>query len=364
MSVDIQKKTEEAEIAQLNLDNLPEFVWIPDFISIAGSVVYGVDRDPNDLDIIVRCDNDGDKFKVTLDKSLRLKLDRILLDRVGTKSDKWKSIDWIESSFGPNWKYLSLWDLVLRPKKPELHEIDEPQFEESFYKECSDTKQIIDDKIKNPEKFKSALLADLRYLGNVGYSSLKAGKIWGTWSKLELLSYFAKIVDALRSIGVELTAPKIGDEKYKTPYWQCYYQAKRYLKKPEFVEIEKPFIKESKLFITKEDEHIVTSVVYPVDEEDTQGDVINEKEIREASNWFMEHSGKILVSHDGKPIKVNLLENFLAPVDYHVTDAYGNFQSIRKGSWVMSIRILIDSVWNQIKDGDITGFSIGGKAQA
>jgi len=360
---DIQKKTQEAEIAQLNLDNLPEFVWIPDFISLAGSVVYNTIRKPNDLDVIVRSDESNSKFTIELDKSLRLKIDRILLDRVGSPSDNWSTVDWIGNTYGPNWKYLSLYDLVLRPKKPEIHKLDEPEFEAEFYKSAEDSKQIIDDKLKHPERHKTALLSDLRYMGNTGFPLLQSRKPWGTWSKLGLLQYFAKIVDALRSIDIELVAPLIGDDKYKTSYWECYRQARKYLKKPEIIAIEKPIAKDLKFSITKEDERIVTSVVYPVDEEDSQGDFTDAIEIRKAAIGFMENSKRIKVYHEGQSIAVNIIETYLSPVDWTMTDTHGNTQFIKKGSWVMSLRILDDYRWKQIKDGTLTGFSIGGTAQ-
>lgn len=119
------------------IKELPSFVWIPEFINIAGSLFYERegDRKPNDIDIIVRAREKDDKFIITLDQSLRLKIDRVMRERVGETSEKWLTPEWLSSTFGPNWKYQTGWDLVLVPHQPqEIREMNEPEFAEEFYK--------------------------------------------------------------------------------------------------------------------------------------------------------------------------------------------------------------------------------------
>jgi DNA adenine methylase len=36
--------------------------------------------------------------------------------------------------------------------------------------------------------------------------------------------------------------------------------------------------------------------------------------------------------------------------------------SVSKGTWLMAVRVLDDGLWEQVKTGGITGFSIGGSA--
>lgn len=120
------------------IEDLPSFVWIPEFINIAGSLFYEREgnRKPNDIDILVRAKEEDDKFTITLDKSLRLKIDRILEQRVGKMSGKWLTPEWLGSTFGPNWRYQTGWDLVLVPHQPqEIREMNEPEFASEFYKE-------------------------------------------------------------------------------------------------------------------------------------------------------------------------------------------------------------------------------------
>jgi len=119
---------------QLSSLQLPEFVWIPGFLSIAGSTIYAAegytDREPNDIDLIVRCSQDEQgRFILRLDQALRLKIDRIMEANLGDKS-----IQYTASPYGPNWDFAPIYDLVLRPRAPIIQSMNEPQFKEEFYK--------------------------------------------------------------------------------------------------------------------------------------------------------------------------------------------------------------------------------------
>jgi hypothetical protein len=35
---------------------------------------------------------------------------------------------------------------------------------------------------------------------------------------------------------------------------------------------------------------------------------------------------------------------------------------IRRGTWLLAVRVVDDELWQQIKAGELTGFSIGGSA--
>jgi len=56
--------------------------------------------------------------------------------------------------------------------------------------------------------------------------------------------------------------------------------------------------------------------------------------------------------------QVKVLESYLAPVDLTLGGA-----TVRKGTWLLAVRILSDELWEQVKDGQLTGFSIGGSAR-
>jgi hypothetical protein len=57
--------------------------------------------------------------------------------------------------------------------------------------------------------------------------------------------------------------------------------------------------------------------------------------------------------------KAPVIENYLAPIDMII----GN-QRVRKGSWIMAHKINDDEIWKDIKEGRLTGLSMGGKAMA
>ena len=57
-------------------------------------------------------------------------------------------------------------------------------------------------------------------------------------------------------------------------------------------------------------------------------------------------------------VQVKVLESFLAPIDFEVGEV-----TVRRGTWLLAVRILSDELWAQVKDGQLTGFSIGGSAR-
>ncbi len=107
------------------------------------------------------------------------------------------------------------------------------------------------------------------------------------------------------------------------------------------------------------EEHIVCGLVYEPDEEDAQGDEANEVEIRKAAYQFMEEVQTFRVMHKGKKVKVKVLESYIAPVGFTVAK-----QAIKKGSWVITVRVLDKKIWKAVKDGTLTGFSMAGYAKA
>ena len=83
----------------------------------------------------------------------------------------------------------------------------------------------VDEDLKNPKEREKELIADLRYLANAGFPRLKAGKKWGEWRMVDILKYFAKIVDTLHSIRVNIR-PK----KKSGSWYECWKRAERYMK--------------------------------------------------------------------------------------------------------------------------------------
>lgn len=106
--------------------------------------------------------------------------------------------------------------------------------------------------------------------------------------------------------------------------------------------------------IIKADQRIVYGVVSEPGSIDLQGDRLSEPEIRRACHKFMQDSQKIGKEHEGVA-KASIIESYIAPVAFKC-----NGQPVRKGSWVMAVKIHDDKLWNDVKKGEITGFSIAG----
>ncbi len=107
------------------------------------------------------------------------------------------------------------------------------------------------------------------------------------------------------------------------------------------------------------DERYVLGIVLEPEVVDAQGDIYSAEEIRAAAHRFMEDFGglglmhRVLVND-----QVKVLECYLAPVDFELAGV-----PVRKGTWLLGVRVLSDELWAQVKDGGLTGFSIGGSAR-
>ena len=110
--------------------------------------------------------------------------------------------------------------------------------------------------------------------------------------------------------------------------------------------------------IEKGDEQIVYGIVYEPDSTDSQGDAASAKEIRKAAYQFMEEVQIFKVNHKGKEVAVKVLENYLAPVSFSIGK-----KKVKKGSWVLVTRVLDKKIWEDIKKGDLTGYSMAGYAR-
>ncbi|WP_368653760.1 XkdF-like putative serine protease domain-containing protein [Ornithinibacillus sp. 4-3] len=117
--------------------------------------------------------------------------------------------------------------------------------------------------------------------------------------------------------------------------------------------------KEVKLFINKDEEEqqLVYGVVYEPDVEDSHGDVMTAKEIEKAAHGFVKDARNIDTQHDFQAGVGEVVESYIAPIDFELGE-----QTITKGSWVLVTKAS-DEIWESIKKGDITGYSMAGTAE-
>jgi hypothetical protein len=109
------------------------------------------------------------------------------------------------------------------------------------------------------------------------------------------------------------------------------------------------------------EERTVTGVVLQPEVVDAQGDIMDKSVIRAAAHRFLAgyntRTKPGLMHKDFKP-RFEIVESYLAPQELTI-----NGKTVAEGSWIMTMKVLDDKVWDQIKKGKLTGFSIGGKAR-
>jgi len=111
-----------------------------------------------------------------------------------------------------------------------------------------------------------------------------------------------------------------------------------------------------------DEKRIVYGVVLSPHGPDAQGDVIPPEEIEEAAHNFIAFGGAIGINHEGRPIAARPVESFIAPVDFEYVPGKPESR-IRKGEWVLAVKVFDDAVWEKVKRGELTGFSIQGWAR-
>jgi hypothetical protein len=106
------------------------------------------------------------------------------------------------------------------------------------------------------------------------------------------------------------------------------------------------------------EERFVLGVVLEPDVVDSQMDTYDAATIRDAAHRYMENHAAVGLQH--KEIvtgRVKILESYIAPVDFVINDV-----TIKAGTWLMGFRVVDDDLWQSVKDGSLTGLSIGGDA--
>lgn len=106
------------------------------------------------------------------------------------------------------------------------------------------------------------------------------------------------------------------------------------------------------------EERFVLGIVLEPEKVDLQNDIYSVAEIRQAAHKFMEEFQNMGFMHtEIVNDQVHLLESYLMPVTGTIAGV-----EILEGTWLMGVRVLDDELWEAIKNGEFTGFSIGGSA--
>jgi len=124
----------------------------------------------------------------------------------------------------------------------------------------------------------------------------------------------------------------------------------------EEAKVEKEFLTE---VVKRDDEkRLVYGVVLVPDEEDSQGDICPPEVIERAAHGYLMKSRSVAEQHK-ELANAHVVESFIAPADLKYDG-----KQVRKGSWIIAVKIADDRLWKAVKDGEYSGFSIGGIAKA
>ena len=92
-------------------------------------------------------------------------------------------------------------------------------------------------------------------------------------------------------------------------------------------------------------------------EVDLHGDTVSEEEVRKACYNFNKHSNQANLFHITKTATFEFAESYVAPVDFVLGDVL-----VQKGTWLATVQVLDDNLWNLVKSGEVNGLSVSALA--
>ena len=107
---------------------------------------------------------------------------------------------------------------------------------------------------------------------------------------------------------------------------------------------------------TDVEHHFVTGIVYEPMTEDAHGNFMTEDEITKAAYWFAKNGDGVDLQHSFETLeKADVVESWVAKSDFEC-----NGETVKKGTWLMTVEVTDEDVWDAVQKGEITGFSMGG----
>lgn len=109
------------------------------------------------------------------------------------------------------------------------------------------------------------------------------------------------------------------------------------------------------------DKRLVTGVVLEPGEVDAQNDTVSADVIEKAAHKFLarfQDKTQLGLMHKSfGAVGLELVESWVAPMAMKLGG-----KRVKKGSWLMTMKVVSDQLWKKTKAGQFTGFSIGGIA--
>lgn len=102
--------------------------------------------------------------------------------------------------------------------------------------------------------------------------------------------------------------------------------------------------------------HFITGIVYEPNTEDAHGNFMTEEEITKAAYWYAKNGNQVDLQHDFEALEsADVVESWVAKADFKIGE-----ETVKKGTWLMTVEVADEDVWNAVQKGEITGFSMGG----
>ena len=116
------------------------------------------------------------------------------------------------------------------------------------------------------------------------------------------------------------------------------------------------FVNYGRILKADNESHYVTGIVYEPLTEDTDGEFMTAEEIRKAAYYYVKNFEKVDIQHSNNPEKnCSVVESWIAKADFSLGG-----QDVKEGTWLMTVEVNDDALWEKIQKGEITGFSMGG----
>jgi hypothetical protein len=102
----------------------------------------------------------------------------------------------------------------------------------------------------------------------------------------------------------------------------------------------------------------VTYVAMLPDSTDLHGDYTSAEEVRKAKESFNSSLQRANLFHMAMTDTFEVIESYIAPADMVL-----NSQAVTKGTWLMTLQVKDDNLWEMVKSGQVNGISIGAMAE-
>lgn len=147
------------------------------------------------------------------------------------------------------------------------------------------------------------------------------------------------------------------ESKVRAAVYRKYPQLNKDAKK---VNAKKAMEKDRMAKIAKADgmKQIAYCVVLAPNEVDAQNDYMEPNDIEEAAHYYMANQGEIKSQHSDQ-IDAHAVESYIAPQDFEMDGPYGP-QEVKKGSWILGIKVNDPDEWAKVESGEYSGVSVGG----